>query len=748
MARAMPDPNAKATLASLVGAVLALIWLGVPAGASAGQADAIVYDSLAQLRPDRPAPGGAYQAAHLSAARNEIESFQLLIRVDQSGSSDLRVDSGTPLTGPDGVPLPTTAVSLYRQDYYHVTQRSDGEGDVGLWPDALIPERDSFYGEDRSAFPVDVSGGDEIAVWIDIYVPRDQPAGAYSGSLEVRDAEGIADTVQISLVVKDFILPSTASLKSAFFVSYGQICSALTGATHCGSAAEAWHLTAMFAKAGLNNRVTIANGYAGNPSSSYFDQYFAPLVSGTDSSVLLPGAKLTSVEVYGPSCAGCLGPWKAAAQEHGFASRFFYYVCDEPWSNSDWSECSQNAQAADTEWPGVRKLVTAPIDQNATSYVDIFSPLINHMSPTAGSQRPKYDTFLTAPGKELWLYTSCRSFSCDASEGSVYDGWPGYAIDAPASQARAMGWLTFLYGASGELYYNTTQSLRTATTSQYAYGGNGDGNLFYAGTPAGGSGKIEVGGLKPIPVESIRLKRIRDGREDFEYLRLLAEDGKVAVALDAVRDVFGPESAAGRSATVDSDPLHEARSRLAAAITGQSAPEGPGESEPSDQPRSATTASGRDLAAPRPIVRGGGGGQARAIAGVGNSSDLRLRVLRIRAPRRANRLRLSGVQALVRCTSACRVRLGADLSRRAARRLGLRTTRITRGATRIAPGRSRWITAGLTRSARRQLRRAGAARIPLRANVHAKPVAHVAGGSCGSRVCYWRDGARSSGRSL
>ena len=46
---------------------------------------------------------------------------------------------------------------------------------------------------------------------------------------------------------------------------------------------------------------------------------------------------------------------------------------------------------------------------------------------------------------------------------------------------------------------------------QWTNGANGDGNLFYPGTPD------IIGGTTHIPVASLRLKYIRDGVEDYEY---------------------------------------------------------------------------------------------------------------------------------------------------------------------------------------------------------------------------------------
>ena len=64
-----------------------------------------------------------------------------------------------------------------------------------------------------------------------------------------------------------------------------------------------------------------------------------------------------------------------------------------------------------------------------------------------------------------------------------------------------------------------------AWTHIWLFGGNGDGTLFYPGRPR------TIGGTSDIPIESIRLKLIRDGLEDYEYLALLSKyEGRAAAA--------------------------------------------------------------------------------------------------------------------------------------------------------------------------------------------------------------------------
>ena len=94
-----------------------------------------------------------------------------------------------------------------------------------------------------------------------------------------------------------------------------------------------------------------------------------------------------------------------------------------------------------------------------------------------------------------------------------------------------MEWLTWKYRISGELYYNMTESYelqRDPWRDLYLHGGNGDGSLFYPG-------RIDrIGGNRDVPIESIRLKLIRDGLEDYEYLTLLAANGYLKFADDEV----------------------------------------------------------------------------------------------------------------------------------------------------------------------------------------------------------------------
>lgn len=165
------------------------------------------YGSLAVLRPDQPDPPGD-GPVHLRIAQREAESFQCLIRPQRAITIvDVSVT----------VPGANTKRQVYRQEYINISEPSGDESDTGLYPDALIPKRDIFYGETRNAFPVSLQAGEQLAVWVDVYVPQGTPPGVYKGDVAVR-RPGRVDHTPITVEVLPFSIPATSSLRSIFGV--------------------------------------------------------------------------------------------------------------------------------------------------------------------------------------------------------------------------------------------------------------------------------------------------------------------------------------------------------------------------------------------------------------------------------------------------------------------------------------------------------------------------------------------------
>jgi MYXO-CTERM domain-containing protein len=244
----------------------------------------------------------------------------------------------------------------------------------------------------------------------------------------------------------------------------------------------------------------------------------------------------------------------------------------------------------------MRRLITANIDETQAhklvDSVDILVPVVNHMdgakAPYLGNQRTRYDDFIQK-GKEVWMYQSCMSHGCSFGGGDTTI-WPSYVVDVPAPRNRAMQWADFAYGVTGELYYETVMIYEEDPwSSLYAFSGNGDGTLLYPGKPS------KIGGTSQVPVPSLRLKHIRDGVEDYEYLALLVKLGDSELAQKLARDVVPT----AHSISDDPSVILEARRTAGRRIAELSAPPAPTPTPPS-LPGTPTPTPGVPMPAPTP----------------------------------------------------------------------------------------------------------------------------------------------------
>lgn len=537
----------------------------LPAVASAASIG--VAGSTTVVRPNDAAP--ATSSADITALQNEFESFQVVVAAGATAVQTLDFLPPTPLAGANGTSIPASAITVYREAYYNVATESDGElsSSKGRYPDALIPDVDPWFGENRNAFPTSVPALENRAAWIDVQVPMSQAPGTYSGVIRAV-VNGVTTNIPVTVRVIGTALPSTSSLRGAFDINTNVPCR-----VHgCSTSTDGWQLMALYSRVALDNRVTLAKPAYSTPSSTAsqteFRNWVTPLFTGT-AATRLSGAKLTDTVIYG-WCATCVGAWKLEAQRAGFANKIVFH-CDEVGKSvAMWQSCRDTYNTASTQWNSTGTAAgTLPLQATTTvneldwanSYADssgarplsgiassvsTLVPVVNRLHDKsgefAGDQRAKYSAFSARrAGNKVWSYQSCMSHGCVDDEyrlSSYWSGWPSYAIDQPASEARAMPWLLFDRNVGGEYYYETAKNLDTAWSNQYSEGGNGDGTLFYPGLPNGGAGIPAIGGTRHIPIESIRLKRIRDGREDYEYLSILEKNGLRTEAVNVVRSVF------------------------------------------------------------------------------------------------------------------------------------------------------------------------------------------------------------------
>ncbi len=514
-------------------------WIfGLGVGLVSGQAIAAnlsvgVVPSTLKVRPsDAPATA---PSASIKAARNEFEAFQIVLRAGAADVGQVSAKLAQPLQGAPGA-IPAANVVLYAERYYDVGTASNDEGAPGLWPDPLVPDVDTFFGEKRNAFPMTIAAGQTGVVWVDVLVPPDAAPGDYAGSIEVDVAGATQATVPVALHVGNFSLPSTSTLASAFGMGWNTPPLVHCGGAfpYCGGDADKSNaIRALYLRAALDDRFSISSTDFQPPfggDQAPYEKYVLPLVQGTGPT-RLAGARLTSVDLDGAPAD--YPTWIGYAKTNNFFDRLFAYPIDEPNTNATaWQTFSQDADQLHADDPNAQIILTTAI-QNAQSFsadgkIDIMCPVLDEMYGRAdgtypGDQRSKYDAWLAAkPSRKLWMYQSCDQHGCGScgtpSPGPDYTGWPERVIDSTGVQDRAFEWWSFLEGTTGELYFETTYQLATAWDSngQCDFSGSGDGTLFYPGKPS------IVGGTDDIPIESIRMKLIREGMEDYEYLTQVA----------------------------------------------------------------------------------------------------------------------------------------------------------------------------------------------------------------------------------
>ena len=206
----------------------------------------------------------------------------------------------------------------------------------------------------------------------------------------------------------------------------------------------------------------------------------------------------------------------------GWANRAYVYppINDEPASAEAYEKIRNYAAMVHEANPNLKVLVTEHHSTDAAQIDGAVNIWATHFqgynASTAATRR--------AAGVQQWGY------QVDAW-GGTYMGW---MIDYPILNYRVPLWASWVNRVDGLLYWAMTYWAAIADpwtdTGTYSYSGmimNGEGSLFYPGNAVGYQG----------PIVSARLKVLRDGMEDYEYLKLLAGVAGTSVADSMARTV-------------------------------------------------------------------------------------------------------------------------------------------------------------------------------------------------------------------
>lgn len=458
------------------------------------------------------------QTMSIYAGKNEYESFQIVIYGGDKGIRNVLL-SASPLKSKTGATISEKNISLYREHYVEIKSPSPKSPLKPDWyPDALIPLINPYTGEPLkggrfAGMPFNVEPEKNQPIWVDVYVPVDAQSGEYLGSISIK-GDNFSSEINYKLVVYNFVLPERPLMRSNF----GGFGSRMAQGHKIEVNTELFRL--------LEYRYSEA--LAKHLLSPLIPSYLLPGIN-PDGSIKVDTNSLIKLKKWidefhitgfplrliGSDTTGkdsersrrYLQQMYEFLKTNGWEKMAYIYVFDEPNDESAYEQVRQRAKFIHETQPGIKVLCTEqPTTQKPewgtlVGSVDIWVPLFPLFEEKSATER-------ILAGEEVWSYTAL----CQGAKGRDTPFWQ---IDFPLLNYRIFGWISFRYGLNGILYWTTVYWEKAGdvwTNPQTYRNYNGEGSLFYPGLDVGLDG----------PVASMRLKQIREGIEDFEYLKLLS----------------------------------------------------------------------------------------------------------------------------------------------------------------------------------------------------------------------------------
>ncbi|MBI4558637.1 MAG: DUF4091 domain-containing protein [Candidatus Hydrogenedentes bacterium] len=435
------------------------------------------------FQEDVPEPVGTVQSTyHLSLARNESESFQIVLRPPEGKDlAGITVQARDFVHTQSAARIPPANIVISRVAYHPVTVPSYFEGPTGSWPDALPPFQ-----------PFTATGGQNYPVWITVSCPRKVPSGTYTGMVEISAAGLEPVELRIEASVFDFDLPVTPALKTDFgFWTDEAVRSCQVGGFR-GTRAQ---LLNAYLDNALRHRVTLRELTA-FPSESA--DYAATL--GDFEPRLVDSLKrgVTTVSVP-PSLLEVPEQLKQAGAfiaEHQLEKRVFCQFADEP-PPPTWERLKEGMQHWKDAAPHVPLMLTASgLQPLLLDPVDIWAVHLQMFDTV--NNRPVMSRI--AQGGEVWCYVNRMPSR----------PYGNFFIDYAGIEHRVLFWQAWALGIRGFHYWGVN----------YAEEGPDPWENLLDITPVNGDGFLVYPSAEG-PVNSQRWEIIRDGIEDYDYLVLL-----------------------------------------------------------------------------------------------------------------------------------------------------------------------------------------------------------------------------------
>jgi hypothetical protein len=559
--------------ASVAGMLALLALLGATPALAADYAYWYALPSvriMRELRPSSPIRRASTvptaPTLYFSAAQAEFEGRQIAIRPVSKVSNFVITASDLTQTGTDTpAVIPASEIEIDWVRYVPLRVRSYGTRVrvPGYYPDALPPTR-LLNG---TPIPRTMSAGATQPFYVLVHVPDGTPKGTYTGTLQLAASDTPTVTVPVSLRVWGFSVAGK-SLRASFGF-------ALRAAKYFAGPNHTWPKpwespeaeSTSFGGDSLNRWMKFFADHRISPQSlmpgfstpdsngtlivrqEYVDDYSktggATTFAGNRlnfNMLPMPDRSLYYTYVDNPFSSSSsrtkwLNYFRSMRDAYGSSmNKAIVYSVDEPFSRDRW-RVEYYGLYVHRYFPGTKYLVTVdPVRFR-------FKPLRNvdiyvHKQHFYYRDYYRWVRLLKRYRKQVWTYQHMTPHQ-------AYTPLP--LIDKPANDSRVLGWFAYKNAVPGVLYWSVNRWVNPFNQRYYrdpyrstisCYLGNGSRRIY-----ANGDGSLTYPGYYPAlgltipgagPVSSLRMEAIRDGLEDYEYLRILQSKKGRAYALRVV----------------------------------------------------------------------------------------------------------------------------------------------------------------------------------------------------------------------
>ncbi|MBR0190957.1 MAG: DUF4091 domain-containing protein [Thermoguttaceae bacterium] len=455
------------------------------------------------------------KSAELDLARNEAESFQVLVHsgVDLNGVhlafSDLVSDSDP------AVKIPASALEWQEVGFLPtpeiVEHPLEKSGCPRWFPDPLLPRKNGF-----------VPAGQTVSFWVTVTTQAETQPGTYRGTVRMTaDGDALAP-VEIPLTVNVFpaVIPAEGHLGTAFALMdgflekvYGPDCDLPA----LRKTYDAYMVKCRLAPEGDISRTEM-------PSLERLQEWkgkglgYFNILNMVHKRGRHAWTCNSSLDFYTPEnrekFLAELRPYVESLRELGLTDRAYIYTFDE--SREEMHPAIKDFFGMVKEnFPEIATFSTAYIHSDSQKMKELNIDWICPLTAAYDRDREKVDE-CRRNGQKVWSYICCGPL-------------PPYAnimLRFPLIECRTLGWQSYVEKYDGLLYWGVNiwnKEHNVPFDPEETLFLDWDSGVYHGHSYIYGDGRLMYPAADGTPIGSIRLANLRDGLEDYELLYLLEQ---------------------------------------------------------------------------------------------------------------------------------------------------------------------------------------------------------------------------------